>query len=150
MTRGFQLDQVLEHARRREEQQQLHLKTLADEERRLRGQLEALRDKAATQARLLSERARVGAINPAELSAALGYLDALSASIAGQQGLVASCAARVLETREQLVAILQEKQSLETLKRKHDEAERRDASRLEAKALDDLTSTRFVRGQKES
>ena len=40
----FRLEQVLNHARRQEEQKQLELKALSEEERRLRDQLLQLRD----------------------------------------------------------------------------------------------------------
>ncbi len=141
----FRLEQVLNHARRQEEQKQLELKVLSEEERRLRDQLLQLRDQEQQQLSAIAGRDREGVIEPTEIDAALLYLSSIVGSITDHLDVVAAVEARVLESRDQLVEILREKQSLEKLKRRQAaEAALRENCR-EAKDADDMTSARFQR-----
>ncbi len=146
----FRLGQVLRLKRRQEEQQQLELKTLSDEEQRLRSQLDSLRAREEQQLRSVVDVRNHGAIDPAELAASVAYLDSVGEAINEQLGLVASVEQQVLDSREQLLSILTEKRSLETLERKQAEAAAREASRREAKTVDDIYGARFARRAKEA
>lgn len=146
----FRLEQVLKHASRREEQAQMRLGTAAAEERTLREQLGRLREHEQAQLRSLAESGRQGAISPAKLDAGQQYLTVIEGSITQQLDVVDEVQARVLETREQLVAILQEKRSLENLKRKQLARAVIELDRREAREADDMTATRFVRRAREA
>ena len=146
----FRLGQVLRLKRRQEEQQQLELKTLSEEELRLRSQLDSLRAKEAQQLRSIVHDRNNGALDPAELAASVAYLDSVGEVIDEQVGLVASIEQQVLDSREQLLSILSEKRSLETLERKQAEAAAREANRREAKTVDDIYGARFARRAKEA
>ena len=146
----FRLEQVLDHARRQEEQKQIELKTLSEEERRLREQLIGLREKEELQVRSLSQRSREGAIEPAAIDTALAYLSAIEGSISEQVDVVAEVEQRVLESREQLIAILKERQSLENLKRRQQDDAAIEERRRQSKADDDLTSSRTLRRGREA
>lgn len=146
----FRLGQVLRLKRRQEEQKQLELMTLSEEEQRLRSQLDSLQAKEEQQLRSISDVRNNGALDPAELAASIAYLDSVGEAIGEQLGLVASLEQRVLDSREQLLSILTEKRSLETLERKQAEAAAREASRREAKTVDDIYGARFARRAKEA
>ena len=146
----FRLGQVLRLKRRQEEQQQLELKTLSEEEQRLLSQLDSLRTKEAQQLRSISDIRHDGALDPAELVTSIAYLDSVGEAISEQLGLVASLERQVLDSRDQLLSILTEKRSLETLERKQAEAAAREASRREAKTVDDIYGARFARRAKEA
>ncbi len=146
----FRLEQVLRHTLRQEEQKQLQLRTLTEEERRLREQLAQLREKEDQQLRALSGRSRGRSIDLAELDATLAYLSAIEGSIGEQLDVVADVESKVLDSREQLIEILREKQSLENLKQRQLDAAASEADRRESKEMDDMTSARFVRRAREA
>lgn len=146
----FRLEQVLRHTLRQEEQKQLELRTLTEEERRLHQQLAQLREKEDQQLRALSERSRGRSIDLAELDATLAYLSAIEGSIGEQLDVVADVESKVLDSREQLIEILREKQSLENLKQRQLDAAASEANRRESKEMDDMTSARFVRRAREA
>ncbi len=114
----FRLEQVLRHTLRQEEQKQLELRTLTEEERRLHEQLAQLREQAEQQLHALSERSRDRSIDPAELDATFAYLSAIEGSIGEQLDVMADVESKVLDSRDQLIEILKEKQSLENLKQR--------------------------------
>ena len=146
----FRLEQVLRHTLRQEEQKQLELRTLTEEERRLHEQLAQLREKEDQQLRTLSERSRDRSIDLAELDATLAYLSAIEGSIGEQLDVVADVESKVLDSREQLIEILKEKQSLENLKQRQLDAAASEADRRESREMDDNTSARFVRRAREA
>ncbi len=146
----FRLEQVLRHTLRQEEQKQQELRTLTEEERRLQEQLAQLREKEDQQLRTLSERSRDRSIDLAELDATLAYLSAIEGSIGEQLDVVADVESKVLDSREQLIEILKEKQSLENLKQRQLDAASSEADRRESKEMDDITSARFVRRAREA
>lgn len=141
----FRLSQVLRLKRREEEQKQLELAALAGEERRLRGRLTSLRERGHAQQRAVTDLRRGGAIDPRELRSALAYLESLQAEVDSHAELVTSVEVRVLQSRDQLIAILKEKQSLETLRRKHEASVEREEALRESRAVDELNSQRFLR-----
>lgn len=146
----FRLEEVLRRARQQEEQKQLELKTLTDEQRRLNERLAGLHEKEEHQLRTMAARYRAGGIEPAEIDAALTYLSSIELSITDHLDVAAGVQARVLESRDQLIEILREKQSLQNLKRRHQDAAAIEDGRREAKADDDMTSVRFARRAKEA
>ena len=146
----FRLEQVLRHTLRQEEQKQLELRTLTEEERRLLEQLAQLREKEHHQLRTLSERSRERSIDPAELGATLAYLSAIEGSIDEQLDVVADVESKVLDSREQLIEILKEKQSLENLKQRQLDEAASEADRRASREMDDITSARFVRRARET
>ncbi len=146
----FRLEQVLRHTLRQEEQKQLELRTLTEEERRLHDQLAQLREKEDQQLRTLSERSRDRSIDPVALDATLAYLSAIEGSIGEQLDVVADVESKVLDSREQLIEILKEKQSLENLKQRQLDAAASEADLRESKEMDDITSARFVRRAREA
>ena len=146
----FRLEQVLRHTLRQEEQKQLELRTLTEEERRLLEQLAQLREKEHQQLRTLSERGRERSIDPAELGATLAYLSAIEGSIDEQLDVVADVESKVLDSREQLIEILKEKQSLENLKQRQLDEAASEADRRASREMDDITSARFVRRARET
>ncbi len=146
----FRLEQVLRHTLRQEEQKQLELRTLTEEERRLHEQLAQLREKEDQQLRALSERSQGRSIDLAELDATLAYLAAIEGSIGEQLDVVADVESKVLDSREQLIEILKEKQSLENLKQRQLDAAASEAGRRESREMDDMTSARFVRRAREA
>ena len=141
---------MLRHASRQEERKQLELTTLAEEERRLREQLSQLRDKEQQQLRALPDRSRDGAIDPADLGAAVAYLGSIEGSIAEQMDVVSEVETRVLESREQLIEILREKQSLEKLKQRQADEAAAEEKHREAKSADEMTAARFQRRAQEA
>jgi flagellar export protein FliJ len=143
----FRLQQVLEHKRRLEEAKTLELATLTAEQRRCRADLDALREKEEAQLAALQEIAKAGAVDPARLDAALAYLDNLEGSISRQAELADALEAKVLESRDELVGILKEKQMLERLQEEHAETARGDAQRREGAESDDLATRRFLSGR---
>lgn len=145
----FRLEQILGHKRRLEEAGQLELHALQLEERRLQDELNALRTREREQIDALSGHARVGVVDAERLQATLAYVATLGLAIGRQEALISECAARVEEQRESLVGLLQEKQSLEMLKRKQETADQLETDRREARDVDDVTSARYVRRQRE-
>jgi flagellar export protein FliJ len=144
MANGFRLQQVLDHKRRLEEAKTLELATLTAEQRSCQAQLERLREQEEVQLAALQEVAKASAVDPARLDAALAYLDSIEGSIARQMALAASLQEKVLESRDELVAILKEKQLLEKLQSQQETSERGEAQRREGNESDDLTSRRFL------
>lgn len=141
----FRLEQVLQHTRRREEQQQLALSLLSREEHRQRERLKRMRERLGRQLRFVAERTARSALDPAEAESARHYMGTLEDSIEAQTDIVAQMESRVLESRDQLVDTLREKRSLEHLKEKQAARAAREAARREAKEMDDITSARFAR-----
>ncbi|MEZ4502245.1 MAG: flagellar export protein FliJ [Dehalococcoidia bacterium] len=149
MPSKFRLDRVLDHKRQLEQERQRDLQTVTAEERRLLEELRELQQREREHIEALSARTRQGGVDSEQLQAALAYIDTITKAIARQERLLAECGERVRTQREALVAALQEKQSLETLKRKQQEAERLEANREEAKRIDDLSTNRYARRRRE-
>ena len=64
--------------------------------------------------------------------------------------MVAEVERRVLESRDELIAVLKERQSLETLKRRQEDEAAIEERRRESKVDDDLTSSRTARRAREA
>lgn len=141
----FRLEQVLQHTMRREEQEQVALSAVSREEQRQRERLERMRERLARQLRFVAEQTARSALDPAGAESAQRYLGTLEDSIDAQADIVSQMESRVLESRDQLVDTLKEKQSLEHLKQQQLAREAIEAARREAKAMDDITSARFAR-----
>lgn len=146
MAGTFRLQQVLDHKRRQEEAKTLELATLNAEQRRTRDDLLTLREKEEAQLHSLQEIARAGALDPSRLEAALGYLDAIEASITRQTELVQALDGRVVEGRGELISILKEKQLLEKLEHQHAAEQRSVAARHANGQLDEIATQRYIRG----
>jgi flagellar export protein FliJ len=149
MAAKFRLDRVLDHKRQLEQERQRDLQTVTAEERRLLEELRALQQREREHIAALSDRTRRGGVDSKQLQAALAYIETVTRAIERQQRLLAECSAKVSTRREALLAALQEKQSLEMLKRKQQEADRLEANREEAKRIDDLTTNRYARRRRE-
>ena len=63
---------------------------------------------------------------------------------------MADVESKVLDSREQLIEILKEKQMLEKLKQRQLDAAASEADRRASKEMDDITSARFVRRAREA
>lgn len=145
---SFSLWQVLEHKRRLEEQQQLQLNDLGRqraqaEERQALHRREAERHRQHLAA---SERA-AEVVDLEERRSALAYLDGIDRRIDEQQALIVDLDGRALELRHELVEILKEKQMLERLQERQEQAAMDAISRREASDQDDLNMNRYTRNQ---
>ena len=149
MASKFRLDRVLDHKRQLEQERQRDLQAVTAEERRLLEELHALQLREREHIEALSTRTRHGGVDSEQFQAALAYIDTITRAIGRHERLLAESGERVRAQREALVAALQEKQSLETLKRKQQEAERLEANRAEAKRIDDLSTNRYARRRRE-
>jgi len=149
MASRFRLDRVLDHKRQLEQERQRDLQSVTAEERRLLEELGALQQREREHMEAISNRTRQGGVDSEQLQAALAYIDTITRAIERQERLLRECSERVSSGRQALVAALQEKQSLEMLKRKQQEAERLESNREEAKRNDDMTTNRYARRRRE-
>lgn len=143
---GFRLGQVLEHKRRVEEQRQLELQQHLVEQERLAEALHEVQARLEEQIEDVSERARHGSVNAAELEAASRYVSRLQSQLAHQRDLFNAHTSEVTERREALMLALQERRALELLQERQEAAARVDENRREERAVDDLNTARFGLG----
>ena len=148
MSEPFRLNQVLGHARLKEEAQAAELSALDAEHRRSTSMLKRLREQEAAQLAALADATRAGAFDPATTETARRYLARLEDLITEQLGQVAAVAARLEASRVELLAIAREKRLLEKLEERHDENVSADEARRERVRSDELTSQRHQRMQR--
>ena len=147
--RKFRLQQVLEHRRQVEQQKQQELAGLARQRSLADEAMQLLQRQAAEVQRALGEQAE-RYVDVAKLQATRSYLEAVEGSIARQRATVDGIEEQVLQSRDELVEILKEKNMLEQLESKHAAGLAADRDRRESRETDDLTSARFVRRQREA
>lgn len=141
----FRLQPLLDHKRQQEEQKTLELARLADEERRAREALDAMRREEQAHLRALESLARQGAIDPGRYQATTMYLEYLHRAIDRQTGLLDGVMADVDGRRLELQHLLKEKRSLERLRERRAEEAALDEARREARRVDEQTTARHVR-----
>ena len=145
MSETFRLNQVLDHARLKEEAQATELSGLDAEHRRSQSALDQLREKRASQLAALAATNRPGKFDRHAIEVASHYLERLEDSITEQVTHVVAVAARVEESRVALLAIAREKRLLERLEERHDETVAADQMRRENTRSDELSGQRFQR-----
>ncbi|HEY8491784.1 MAG TPA: flagellar export protein FliJ [Dehalococcoidia bacterium] len=141
----FRLEQVLAHKKRLEETMQIHLANL---ELRLRQETEALaalERRAAEQQQALRRRQGGARLDPGDVERALAYLDALDRERQRQGQAVAQIQEQVDRSREQLIAVAQERKALERLKEQQLERWALEEKRAELRATDEMNMARAHR-----
>ncbi len=142
--RPFRLEQLLALRQRHEDEK---TQQLAEAERRHReGQahLARLRDDEARLVRRLTGERR-GRIDATDLQNAESYLARVAHEIGRQDEMVGALAAEVTRSRDELVAALKAKKTLDRLQRKHRERQEHEEKLAEGRATDELVMNRVVR-----
>ncbi len=149
MTQQFRLNQVLDHARLKEEAQATELSTLDAEHRRALEALQQLREQEASQLAALSDASNAGSFDPAVIEASRHYLARLESSISEQLAHVSAMATAVEASRTALLALSREKRLLERLEEQHDDGVAADTLRRENAHADELNGQRFQRARQQ-
>lgn len=149
MTEQFRLNQVLDHARVKEEAQATELSTLDAQHRQALEALQQLRDQEASQIAALSDASKTGAFDPAVIEASRHYLARLERSISEQLVQVSTLATALEASRLALLALSREKHLLERLEERHDDGVAADTARRESAHADELSGQRFQRAQRQ-
>jgi flagellar export protein FliJ len=141
----FRLEQVLAHKKRLEETMQIHLASLEAQHRQETDAMTALERRSTEQRRALRSRQDEVRLDPGEMERSLAYLDALERERHRQAEVVAQIAAEVDRSREQLLAVAQERKALERLKEQQLERWAEEEKRAEYRENDNLNMARSHR-----
>lgn len=141
----FRLEQVLAHKKRLEETMQIHLASLELQQRQEEEALAALVRRAAEQQQALRRRQGGARLDPADVERALAYLDALDRERQRQEQVLLQLREQVERSRQQLIAVAQERKALERLKEQHLERWAQEEKRAELRATDELNMARAHR-----
>ncbi len=143
----FRLEQLLTHKKRIEEAMQVRLAKLREEHQQQRFRLEEIRSNRDHEMSQLAQRQH-GRLDVGEVQSHIEYLEVLKHHIHLQGELVGQLAGQVSESRERLVAVLQEKKALEQLKEQERLRAEATARHADAQMIDEITMARFAREQR--
>lgn len=143
----FRLQTVLEHKQRLEELAQVELAKAQAAQLKEEGVLQQL-TAAETAAVAELERQRfTGKLDIEALQLGLGYMDVLKAQIQRQTQVVFRVRQQTEGKRQELVARMQERKTLEQLRQRQLDAFTLEQNRIEAREADDLVVMRHVHQQ---
>ena len=143
----FRLQSVLEHRLRQEEVAQVELSQAKTAQLKEENALQALHAAEAAAIAELERQRFTGRLDIEALQLGLGYLDALKGQILRQTHVVARAQQHAEAKRQELVARVQERKTLERLRERQLETFTREQNRLEAREADELVIMRHAHRQ---
>jgi flagellar FliJ protein len=142
---NFRLQTVLELKQRLEDAQQQELANLAQQRLQAEEALRLLAQQQHEQEEALATRVRRGQLHADEVGSALAYIEGVRISITAQRDHTSALELRIRESRERLAELARERQVLEKLRDRHNEAEAVEETRRDQRAADELVSQRYAR-----
>jgi flagellar protein FliJ len=141
----FRLQTVLDHKKRLEELAQVEHARAQAAQVREEGALQSLTDAESNGFAELERQRHTGRLDIESLQLGMAYLDALKVQIQRQEQVVHRVRRATAARRDQLVAAVQERKTLERLREKQHQEFLAEEARREATALDDLVIMRHTR-----
>ncbi len=142
----FRLQALLNHRRHQEEVCQKELaeaqRDLSDAQTKLKGIKKDKRDNIQKLKARQAERH-----NASKILIFINFIDQLSKDLAAQSQEVHRASQHVTEKRENLIAIMKKRKTLEKLKEKEWHAYQQNMMRAERKFNDEVAATRYIRNQ---
>lgn len=136
----FKLDGVLRHRERIEQEHQRALATVSAELVRMQGDLRAITDEVARNAADVRENHLVGKLNMSYLAAHRRYMLGMQRKVHQSAQVIANQQIAVDAARAALAEATKQKKILEKLRERHLERWKAEQARLEAGALDELST----------
>jgi len=141
----FRLQTLLKHKERQEKSLQLDLAALREAHRQECLVLTALEEEQKAQQRLLRERQTMGRLDIPAIGLILGYMELLQAKEASQRDAIAILEQKIERRREELVAVMRERKTIEKLRERQYESYLLDQKRLESKVTDEISMSQYNR-----
>lgn len=147
MAEPFRLQSLLDYRRQLEDEQMRALAEVTAEEHQVREAIAALGRHREDQTAALAALMTSGTFDAEGYTQHAAYLDAIGLALDQQAVALEAAAARVAERREALVEALKDRRVLERLRNRQAEEAAIEDGRQEARAVDDMTTTRYQRTQ---
>ena len=140
----FRLQPVLDHKQRQEELAQVEHAQAQAAQLKEEGALHRLNEAEAAAIDELERQRFTGRLDIEALQLGLGYMDVLKAQILRQTQIVARVRQQTETKRQELVARVQERKTLEKLRERQLETFTREQNRIEARDADEMVVMRHA------